>query len=73
MWISASLSTIISTVHIISHLQIYSRPTQQRLIVRIASVIPIYAITSALAFQFPDSVLYFAAVRDIGSVWLRET
>lgn len=70
VWISASLSTIISTVHIISHLQIYSRPTQQRLIVRIASVIPIYAITSALAFQFPDSVLYFAAVRDIAEAFV---
>ena len=69
MWTSAILASIISTVHIVSHLQTYSRPSQQRLIVRIASVIPIYAIASALSFQFPKKVLYFAAVRDIGTVF----
>jgi len=70
VWSSAILTAIISTVHIVSHLQIYSRPSQQRLIVRISSVIPIYGITSALAFQFPNSVLYFAAVRDIAEAFV---
>lgn len=70
VWSSAILSTIISTVHIVSHLQIYSKPSQQRLIVRISSVIPIYAIASALSFQFPNSVLYFAAVRDIAEAFV---
>lgn len=67
---SAILATIISSIHIISHFQNYSRPSQQRLIVRISCVIPIYGLMSALSFQFPGSVLYFLAVRDIAEAFV---
>ena len=53
-----------------SHLQIYSKPSQQRLIVRISCVIPIYGLTAALSFQFPAAILYFAAVRDIAEAFV---
>jgi len=70
VWSSAIIATIISLCHIISHLQIYSKPSQQRLIVRISCVIPIYGLTAALSFQFPAAILYFAAVRDIAEAFV---
>ena len=69
-WTSAILASIISVLHIVSHFRIYTCPPQQRLIVRISAVIPIYAITSALSFGFPDQALYFAAIRDIAEAFV---
>lgn len=69
-WTCAILTCIISVLHIISHFRCYSCPPQQRLIVRISSVIPIYAVTSALSFGFPNQVLYFAAIRDAAEAFV---
>jgi hypothetical protein len=69
-WTCAIVAFIISTLHIVSHFRTYTCPPQQRLIVRISAVIPIYAISSALSFSFPDHVLYFAAIRDIAEAFV---
>ena len=69
-WTCAIVTLVISVLHIISHLRAYACPPQQRLIVRIASVIPIYALTSALSFGFPNQVLYFAAIRDAAEAFV---
>lgn len=65
VWISAVLTTAVSLFHILSHLRQYNKPSEQRLIVRVASVIPIYALTSAIAFSAPSYSLVLAAIRDI--------
>ena len=64
------MASIVSVLHIVSHFRIYTRPSQQRLIVRISAVIPIYAISSALSLSCPEQVLYFAAVRDIAEAFV---
>jgi len=69
-WASAIVASIVSVLHIVSHFRIYTRPSQQRLIVRISAVIPIYAISSALSLSCPEQVLYFAAVRDIAEAFV---
>ena len=51
-----------------SHLRQYNKPSEQRLIVRIAAVIPIYALTSAIAFSAPSYSLIQAAIRDMAEV-----
>ncbi|CBY15305.1 unnamed protein product [Oikopleura dioica] len=65
VWISACLTMLISLFHILSHLRQYNKPSEQRLIVRIAAVIPIYALTSAIAFSAPSYSLIQAAIRDM--------
>ena len=65
-----SYSVLVDLIKLKSHLQIYSKPSQQRLIVRISCVIPIYGLTAALSFQFPAAILYFAAVRDIAEAFV---
>ncbi|KAJ1724317.1 hypothetical protein LPJ53_001400 [Coemansia erecta] len=60
----ALVATIISAVHISSHLRHYTVPRQQRHIVRIILIIPIYSIISFLSYRFYREAPYYTAVRD---------
>ena len=60
--------TQIKNLLFFSHLRQYNKPSEQRLIVRIAAVIPIYALTSAVAFSAPSYSLVQAAIRDMAEV-----
>ncbi|KAI8322012.1 DUF300-domain-containing protein, partial [Martensiomyces pterosporus] len=67
-WIIAGVfalaATIISVIHIVSHLKNYTVPRQQRQIVRIILMIPIYSIISFLSYRFYREAPYYKAVRD---------
>ncbi|KAJ2608378.1 hypothetical protein EV177_005013 [Coemansia sp. RSA 1804] len=60
----ALAATIISAVHIAAHLKNYTKPRQQRHIVRIILMIPIYSIISFLSYRFYREAPYYTAVRD---------
>ncbi|KAJ1961827.1 hypothetical protein GGI12_003025 [Dipsacomyces acuminosporus] len=67
-WIIAGVfslvATVISAIHIASHLRNYTVPRQQRQIVRIILMIPIYSIISFLSYRFYREAPYYKAVRD---------
>ena len=54
----ASLSLLISLVHIIRHLMNYSMPGIQIFVLRIILICPVYAISSALALILGEYGLY---------------
>ncbi|KAJ2140717.1 hypothetical protein IW142_005258 [Coemansia sp. RSA 564] len=60
----ALAATIISGLHIAAHLKHYTIPRQQRHIVRIILMIPIYSIISFLSYRFYREAPYYTAVRD---------
>ncbi|KAJ1932263.1 hypothetical protein FBU59_006432, partial [Linderina macrospora] len=60
----ALVATILSAIHIVRHLKNYTVPNQQRHIVRICLMIPIYSIISFLSYRFYREAPYYTAVRD---------
>ncbi|KAF9952040.1 hypothetical protein BGZ70_000752 [Mortierella alpina] len=66
-WIAAGvftlISTIISLVLIYRHLQYYTKPNQQRYIVRMLLMVPIYAITSWFSFVYVREAVYYETIR----------
>ncbi|PIA14427.1 DUF300-domain-containing protein [Coemansia reversa NRRL 1564] len=60
----ALAATVVSTVHICAHLKHYTVPRQQRHIVRIILMIPIYSVISFLSYRFYREAPYYTAVRD---------
>ena len=65
--LSGAAAVIASSIafHLIfKHLQFYTRPNQQRYIVRIILLIPIYACISWLSYFFYRQSVYFELVRD---------
>ncbi|KAJ1832003.1 hypothetical protein LPJ63_003855 [Coemansia sp. RSA 2711] len=60
----ALVATIISGLHVAAHLKNYTIPRQQRHIVRIILMIPIYSIISFLSYRFYREAPYYTAVRD---------
>lgn len=55
---------ILSLFLIIQHLKNYTLPLQQRYIVRIVFIVPLYALYSFLAILFVTVQIYFAILRD---------
>ncbi|KAF9097925.1 hypothetical protein BGX23_007631 [Mortierella sp. AD031] len=66
-WIAAgcctALATIISFVLIYRHYQYYTKPNQQRYIVRMLLMVPIYAITSWFSFVYVREAIYYETIR----------
>ncbi|KAJ2162353.1 hypothetical protein GGF46_000717 [Coemansia sp. RSA 552] len=60
----ALAATIVSALHIAVHLRNYTEPRQQRHIVRIILMIPVYSIISFLSYRFYREAPYYTAVRD---------
>lgn len=58
------LSVAISFYLIAQHALHYSRPSEQRHIIRILFMIPIYAVVSFLSFYYYRQAIYFEALRD---------
>ncbi|KAJ9473059.1 hypothetical protein DIPPA_33172 [Diplonema papillatum] len=68
LW-SATYCTVVSTVWtsflIHLHLTTYTNPPEQRKIIRILLIVPVYSITSCLALKFyKDAAIYLNLVRD---------
>ncbi|RKP07456.1 organic solute transporter subunit alpha/Transmembrane protein, partial [Thamnocephalis sphaerospora] len=63
--LAALTATIISFALIFKHVQYYTVPSQQRYIVRICMMIPIYAFTSWLSYLFYREAPYFEFVRTL--------
>lgn len=57
-------SIILSLVLICQHLRTYTKATQQRCIVRILIIVPIYALSSWLSLVYGPVAVYFDLVRD---------
>ncbi|KAK3816385.1 MAG: organic solute transporter Ostalpha-domain-containing protein, partial [Benniella sp.] len=66
-WIVAGcftlLATLISFVLIYRHLQYYTKANQQRYIVRMLLMVPIYAITSWFSFVYVHEAVYYDKIR----------
>ncbi|KAF9138591.1 hypothetical protein BGX30_008970 [Mortierella sp. GBA39] len=60
----ATLSTAISFLLMYRHAKNYTKPSEQRHIMRIVAMIPIYAICSGLSYRFYKNALYFETIRD---------
>ncbi|KAG0073687.1 hypothetical protein BGZ90_011381 [Linnemannia elongata] len=57
------LATAISLVLIYRHYQYYTKPNQQRYIVRMLLMVPIYAITSWFSFVYVREAIYYETIR----------
>ena len=62
--IMALIATISSAWLIWKHLTYYTCPTQQRHIVRLLIMVPIYAIVSFMSYLFYEEALYYQTIRD---------
>ncbi|KAI1299827.1 hypothetical protein EDD11_006363 [Mortierella claussenii] len=66
-WIASGCFTLVSTaislVLIYRHLQYYTKPNQQRYIVRMLLMVPIYAITSWFSFVYVREAVYYDKIR----------
>ena len=60
----ACLAIALSVWHILQHALHYLRPYEQKHIIRILAIIPIYAFTSFLNYVFYNSAIYYELVRD---------
>lgn len=58
------LALPISFFEVLQHLDNYTRPLQQKKIIRILLMVPIYAIDSWLALRFKDIAIYINTVRE---------
>ncbi|PLW35711.1 hypothetical protein PCASD_13131 [Puccinia coronata f. sp. avenae] len=62
--VMASIATIASLTNIYLHCKNYNKPLEQRQIVRILLMPPIYSISSFFAYRYYRHYVYFAVVRD---------
>ncbi|KAI7820123.1 organic solute transporter Ostalpha-domain-containing protein [Gamsiella multidivaricata] len=60
----AFLATVISFHLLYRHAKNYNKPSEQRHIMRIVLMIPIYAIISFLSFRFYKEAIYYETIRD---------
>jgi glucan phosphoethanolaminetransferase (alkaline phosphatase superfamily) len=60
----ASIAIAISVWHIMMHTLHYLRPYEQKHIIRILAIIPIYAWTTFLAYVFYNHAIFYELVRD---------
>ncbi|KAI9232536.1 MAG: organic solute transporter Ostalpha-domain-containing protein [Podila humilis] len=63
--ICAFAASVISFVLIWRHLQYYTKPNQQRYIVRMLLMVPIYAITSWFSFVYVREAVYYDSIRTL--------
>ncbi|KAF9318221.1 hypothetical protein BG003_011615 [Podila horticola] len=63
--ICAFVASVISFVLIWRHLQYYTKPNQQRYIVRMLLMVPIYAISSWFSFVYVREAIYYETIRSL--------
>lgn len=61
---AAAVSTLIALFLILKHAQYYTKPNQQRYIIRIILMVPIYAIISWLSYYFYTEAVYYQLIRN---------
>jgi len=61
----ASVSIIISMLHILRHLKNYSMPEVQLYVIRILLTCPVYAVTSSIALTLGKNGIYAEVLRDV--------
>ncbi|ORY02715.1 DUF300-domain-containing protein [Basidiobolus meristosporus CBS 931.73] len=62
--VCAVMAASISFFLIYKHAQFYTKPNQQRYIIRIVLMVPIYAVISWLSYRFYQESIYFEVIRD---------
>ncbi|KAF9318456.1 hypothetical protein BG003_011187 [Podila horticola] len=60
----ALISTLISLHLIFRHAKNYTKPSEQRHIIRIVAMIPVYSIISFLSYRFYKEAIYYETIRD---------
>ncbi|KAF9395480.1 hypothetical protein CPC16_008122 [Podila verticillata] len=60
----ALISTLISLHLIFRHARNYTKPSEQRHIIRIVVMIPVYSIISFLSYRFYKEAIYYETIRD---------
>ncbi|KAI9793678.1 MAG: hypothetical protein M1816_007573 [Peltula sp. TS41687] len=60
----ALIATLVSSWLMLQHARHYSRPHEQKHIIRILLMVPIYSIVSFLSFEFYRHFIYFQVLRD---------
>ncbi|KAK5816632.1 organic solute transporter Ostalpha-domain-containing protein, partial [Linnemannia elongata] len=60
----ALIATVLSFRLLYKHAKNYTKPAEQRQIMRILLMIPIYAIISALSYRFYKEAIYYETIRD---------
>lgn len=63
--ISAIAASCITCLQIYQHLQHYFCPSEQRWIIRILCIVPIYALTSWCSLMYWQFSIYFDSIRDV--------
>ncbi|SNX85684.1 uncharacterized protein MEPE_04393 [Melanopsichium pennsylvanicum] len=67
-WLVCGIMALIATVSsiwlIVKHLTYYTCPQQQRHIVRLLVMVPVYAIVSFMSYLFYQEALYYQTIRD---------
>ena len=58
------LALPISFWGVLEHLDSYTRPLEQKRIIRILFMVPVYAINSWLALRFKNSAIYINTLRE---------
>lgn len=63
--VCAVFATFVSSYNIHRHLVQYNRPQEQRPIIRILGIVPMYSVFSFLTLVFEDRSVYFESIRDV--------
>ncbi|TVU39875.1 hypothetical protein EJB05_13318 [Eragrostis curvula] len=67
---SAAGATALALRLVHRHLLHYAEPTQQRFIVRVILMVPVYAVMSFLSLVSPHNAIYFNSIREIYDAWV---
>ena len=61
---STAVAVLVTVFHIFMHATTYSRPIEQRHIIRILAMVPVYATVSALSYNYVKHAISFEILRD---------
>ena len=61
---AASIAVLVSSFHIYQHLRFFSVPSEQKFVIRLILLVPIYSLQSSLSLALPNLSIFLSAVRD---------
>lgn len=67
VWIAGAFAItalVLSLLQILLHANYYSKPHEQKNIIRILFMVPVYAVISALSFRYYNYYIYLGVIRD---------
>merc|ERR1711871_958603 len=61
---AAAIAVLVSCFHIYQHLRFFSVPSEQKFVIRLILLVPIYSLQSSLSLALPNLSIFLGAVRD---------